>query len=126
MKHVFKRYAIFPLTALGLLGTVRTASAQEMIDYFQPIPIDSPLTSDTWGASGVLPRDVNNGLESQSNEWHYWDGKIIRDDAGVYHLHASRWPKSEDFGQWGSSKAIHATSDSLLGPYEDHGEIYDQ
>lgn len=100
-------------------------TGDSMIDYFLPIPIASPLTSDTWGASGVLPRDVSNGLESQNNQWHYWDGKIIRDDAGIYHLHASRWPKSSGFGQWASSKAIHATSDELLGPYQDHGEIYD-
>lgn len=111
---------------LGSLAIVGTASAKEMIDYFQPIPVDGPLTSDAWGEPGVRKRDTSNGLESTDNQYFYWDGKVIKGSDGKYHLHCSRWPKSGGFNQWASSIAVHAVSDQLLGPYVDQGQIYDR
>ncbi|MBN2573907.1 MAG: glycoside hydrolase family protein [Deltaproteobacteria bacterium] len=111
--------------ALALLGSVRVASAKSLIDYFQPTPIVSPLSSSTWGGSGVLPRDTSNGLETPDKKYFYWDGKILKVD-GKYHLHCSRWPKSAGFNQWSTSIAVHATSDNVLGPYLDQGQIYDR
>lgn len=124
MKTIPDYHILFVNMTLWTFYMFEVVTAKEMIDYFLPIPNDAQLTSNTWGAS-VTPRDITNGLESRDNQWHYWDGKVIRDDAGVYHLHCSRWPKSSGFSSWSSSKAIHATSDNLLGPYEDHGACYD-
>jgi len=68
--------------------------SQNLIDYFRPMPITAPLTSEAWGLPGVLPRDVNNGLEDKSNQhWSYWDGKILKGQDGRFHLFASRWPE---------------------------------
>lgn len=41
-------------------------------DLIRLMPVTSPLRSDVWGADGVLPRDVNNGMES--TQWTYWGG----------------------------------------------------
>ena len=72
MKRARKWYVDAAFTVLWLLGATGPGTAKEMIEYFLPIPIDEPLTSNpSWGSS-VAPRDVNNGLESQNNEWHYW------------------------------------------------------
>jgi hypothetical protein len=120
------RPALLIASLFGSLGTVGTASAKEMIDYFQPIPVTGPLTSNAWGEPAVRPRDISNGLESTSNSYFYWDGKVIKTADGKYHLHCSRWPKSGGFNQWASSIAVHAVSDNLLGPYVDKGPIYDR
>ena len=96
-----------------------------MVDYFLPMPLGN-MTSDTWGAAGVLPRDVDNGLEGKAPgpDWTYWDGKIIKGPDGKHHLFASRWAGTSDFYQWGSSRAVHAVSDTPIGPYVDTGTFY--
>lgn len=100
-------------------------SAQTLIDYFQPTPIVNPLTAETWGAPNILPRDIDNGLEDKENRsYSYWDGKILKDRNGKYHLFGSRWDQSGGHYAWGSSVAIHAVSDNILGPYIDKGLIY--
>jgi hypothetical protein len=121
-----KYIAMLVGTLQALVGFVGTASAKDMIDYFQPIPVNSPLTSNAWGEPGVRPRDTSNGLESTNNQYFYWDGKVTKTTDGKYHLHCSRWPKSGGFNQWASSIAVHAVSDTLLGPYVDQGQIYDR
>jgi hypothetical protein len=92
------------------------------IDYFQPIPVTTPLSKDAWGATVVGPRDPNNGLEDHTmKDWTYWDGSIIKGPDGKYHMFASRWSQGSGFGSWPSSQAIHAVSDNLFGPYVDKG-----
>ena len=74
------------LVALALLaGVVASSPAQEaktartFINYFPPMPITSPLTTNVWGAATVGPRDTQNGLEDVTmKQWDYWDGKIIK------------------------------------------------
>jgi hypothetical protein len=95
------------------------------MDYFQPTPIYNHLSSDVWGAAGVIPRDVSNGLEdSTMKQWQYWDGKIIKGPDGKYHMFASRWSQSKGMSGWGGSVAVHAVSDNPTGPYVDKGPCY--
>ncbi|HZL17817.1 MAG TPA: hypothetical protein VFG23_08735 [Polyangia bacterium] len=95
------------------------ATTKTLIDYFQPTPIICPLTSNTWGAAGVLPRDVCNGLEDSTNtQWQYWDGKILRGVDGKYHLYAGRWPQNKGFADWPNSVIVGSVSNgSLIGSY---------
>jgi len=34
------------------------------IDWFLPVPVQGKLRSDVWGASNVIPRAVNKGIEN--------------------------------------------------------------
>jgi hypothetical protein len=54
-------------------------------------------------------------------QWNYWDGKIIKGPDGKYHLFCSRWDQARGHNDWWNSKAIHAVSDNLYGPYVDKG-----
>ena len=54
----------------------------------------------------------------------YWDGKIIKAPDGKYHMFASRWPESAGHNGWFRSVAVHAVSDSLMGPYVDNGLLW--
>ncbi|GAA3615091.1 hypothetical protein GCM10022396_36240 [Flavivirga amylovorans] len=91
------------------------------------MPIQAPLISKgTWGETYVFPRDTANGLEdSKLEKWCYWDGKIVKDDIGKYHIYASRWPQSVSHSQgWHvNSTAMHAISDNPIGPYVDTGVV---
>lgn len=110
------------LAALACIAAARAQpAAKTFIDYFQPMPIQGALRSDVWGAPGVLPRDVKNGLEDTANKYCYWDGQIIKSDDGRYHIYASRWDESQGHRGWGKSVAVHAVSDNLFGPYIDKG-----
>ena len=92
------------------------------MDYFGSTPIVGKLSTNAWGAAEVGPRDQKNGLEDASMaEWDYWDGQIIKGRDGKYHLFASRWPDAKGHNGWFESKAIHAVSDNLIGPYVDKG-----
>ncbi len=77
------------------LAATASAAVQQWMDYFQPTPIISPLSSSCWGAAQVGPRDQSNGLEDKTmKSWNYWDGGIIKDEAtGTYHMFASRWSR---------------------------------
>jgi len=98
------------------------AAGKTLIDYFLPMPIQGSLSKDAWGAPGVLPRDVQNGLEDTTmKQWCYWDGQIIKGPDGKYHMFASRWDQARGHGGWGGSLAVHAVSDSIIGPYLDKG-----
>jgi hypothetical protein len=98
------------------------AADKTFIDYFLPMPIESSLVSNVWGAPGVLPRDPKNGLEDETmKQWNYWDGQIIKGTDGKYHIFASRWDQSKGHNGWFGSLAIHAVSDKVTGPYVDKG-----
>jgi hypothetical protein len=79
-----KRAVLGTAAALMIAAAPVPAAAKTFVDYFQPTPITcSPLSSATWGVSGVLPRDTCNGIESANGagappSYYYWDGKIIR------------------------------------------------
>jgi hypothetical protein len=103
------------------------ASAQTLFDHYLPAPIVGGLTSNCWGASNVLPRDQDNGLEDRTNEsWSYWNGRFLRAPDGKYHLFASRWDEAAGhWGGWPGSDCVHAVSDSSpLGPFVDQGLCY--
>jgi len=109
------------LLCVATLPAADPAPPKSFIDYFLPIPAQSPLTADTWGAPGVRPRDTRNGLESVANKYCYWDGQIVRGTDGKYHLYASRWDESRGHQGWSDSVAVHSVSDNLYGPYVDQG-----
>jgi hypothetical protein len=120
------------IAALTVIAGVQCASAQlsqqtpqqpkSFIDYFLPTPITGSLSSDVWGAATVGPRDPKNGLEDATmKQWDYWDGKILKGPDGKYHMFGSRWEQRVGHNGWFQSKAIHAVSDNLMGPYVDQG-----
>ncbi len=116
------------LMAASFLSGLHCGRAQDVrpaktfIDYFQPIPILGGLSKELWGAQNVGPRDPQNGLEDVTmQQWDYWDGKILKAPDGKYHLFASRWEQARGHRGWGGSKAVHAVSDRLTGPYVDKG-----
>ncbi len=94
-------------------------------DYVRPMPILGALSTNVWGAAEVGPRDPKNGLEdSTMRQWNYWDGQIIKGKDGKYHMFSSRWPQGKGHAGWWDSKAVHAVSDNLFGPYEDKGLLW--
>ena len=99
-------------------------AAKTFIDYFLPMPMPASgaLSKDVWGAPEVGPRDTQNGLEDVTvKQWYYWDGQIIKAPGGKYHLFASRWDQAQGHRGWFGSKAVHAVSDKVTGPYVDKG-----
>ena len=116
-------------TGLACIALVSTSFGQDtkstktFIDYFLPTPITDTLSSkDAWGTPAVGPRDAKNGLEDTTiKKWCYWDGQIIKGPDGKYHMFASRWDEARGHGGWGGSKAVHAVSDKVTGPYIDKG-----
>ena len=109
------------LTVL-LISISTQAAGKTFIDYFLPMPIESSLVSDVWGAPGVFPRDPKNGLEDEAmKQWNYWDGQIIKGQDGKYHMFASRWDQARGHRGWGGSLAVHAVSNKVTGPYVDKG-----
>ncbi len=88
------------------------------MDRFLPMPIRSPLTTNTWGVDAVKPRDVTNGIEEK--EWSYWGGNIVLGDDGKYHLFVCRWPENAAKGHmaWHGSEVVHTVSDSVDGPFK--------
>ena len=121
------RVAIASLS-LSLLGSHTAVPAdaalpgKTFIDYFLPTPIIGSLSRTVWGAAEVGARDPKNGLEDESmTRWNYWDGQIIKTPDGKYHLFGSRWDQAKGHQEWHNSRAIHAVSDVLAGPYVDKG-----
>ena len=106
----------------GFGAEISSASPKPFIDYFEPIPVIGALTTNVWGAATVGPRDPKNGLEDATlKKWNYWDGSSIKAPNGKYFMFASRWPQSRGHNDWWNSRAIHAVSDNLFGPYRDEG-----
>jgi hypothetical protein len=125
-----------PAAVLGLIGVFLSlvltgnvhadnngsTNGKTFIDYFEPTPIVGALSKSAWGAQTVGARDQHNGLEDSTlAQWNYWDGRIIKTADGKYHFFGSRWEQSKGHSGWGQSKAIHAVSANLFGPYVDKG-----
>lgn len=132
-RELGKRYAENMLPLLGYEVPERkspdatatdtaTTQSKTFINYFLPTPIVGSLTTNSWGAVTVGPRDPKNGLEDETmKQWNYWDGQIIKAPDGKYHLFGSRWDQARGHGEWWNSRAVHAVSDNLIGPYVDKG-----
>ena len=135
------RSLIILLTAISSVAMSSYAADKTFIDYFQPTPIIGSLTTNAWGAPGVLPRDTKNGLEepglkdlpaavtnsvgaSAAKKWYYWDGQVIKSPNGRYYLFASRWDQANGHRGWFGSAAVYAVSDNLFGPYVDKGLVW--
>jgi hypothetical protein len=120
-----------------LVASARGAD-RTFIDYFLPTPIVGALTTNVWGAPGILPRDPQNGLEDSNlkdlplvmtngdaaKKWYYWDGQILKSPNGKFYLFASRWDQARGHAGWGGSAAVYAVSDNLFGPYVDKGLLW--
>ena len=136
-----KTLAKLMAAALVAFAASSPAADKTFIDYFQPTPIIGALTTNAWGAPGILPRDTKNGLEDASlkdlpldttngqtdataKKWYYWDGQIIKSPTGKYYMFASRWDQAKGHGGWGNSSAVYAVSDNLFGPYIDKGLVW--
>jgi hypothetical protein len=87
------------------------------MDLFLPMLLMGPLTSDTWGAPNVLPRDIKNGIETK--KYSIWGGNKILGDDGKYHMLVCGWPENSPRGHatWPNSIVFHAVSDNLYGPF---------
>lgn len=120
-----KTTELFALVVSIALLPSSALAAPQFMDYFKPTPIVGPLSSTAWGAPSVGPRDQSNGLEDRTlANYDYWDGGIIKGPDGIYHMFGSRWNQTGGHYSWGSSVAIHATSNNLYGPYTDKGMIW--
>ncbi|MGC6430998.1 MAG: glycoside hydrolase family protein [Jejuia sp.] len=86
-------------------------------DIIKPMPIIKKLTSKgIWGTDDVLPRDINNGLES--NDWSYWGGNPMLGKDDKYHINVARWPEEKGHWGWPKSEVAHAVSKNPIGPYK--------
>lgn len=98
------------------VGMVKGASFSDLI---LPMPIHNKLTKKTWGADGVLPRDIENGIEDP--EWSYWGGRPVYDKTdGKYHMLVTRWPANATKGhwEWPRSTVTHVVATKPTGPYK--------
>jgi hypothetical protein len=86
------------------------------VDRFLPMP-PGVLSADTWGAEGVKPRYIDNGIENR--QYSYWGGNILRGDDGKYHFFVCGWLESSPRGhsEWGNSIVFHAVCDNSTGPF---------
>ncbi|WP_010180543.1 glycoside hydrolase family protein [Aquimarina agarilytica] len=120
---------LLPVFLFAILNITAQNHSKSLIDFFEPIPSKPKKASKVWGDSAVISRDPNNGLEDTSlKNWCYWDGKIVKDHKGKFHMYASRWNQesSHHDGWTKNSKGCHAVSNHLLGPYKDKGETWPQ
>jgi hypothetical protein len=87
------------------------------LDRFQPMAGNN-LSSDTWGAPGVVPRYVDNGIEDR--ETSYWGGNILRGPDGKFHFFVCGWPEKSPKGhhEWANSTVFHAVSENTTGPFK--------
>ncbi len=105
-------------------GLVRGAA---FIDMFRKAPLQGELRTDVWGADGVIPRDVANGIEAP--DYSYWGGNSILGDDGKYHMFVARWPENNVVGKrsghrtWSQSIVAHVVSEDPMGPYTFVSEI---
>ena len=122
LKNAIKLLAIAHVSA----ATANLTKMKTLIDYFRPMPMPlGKLSSTVWGASNVLPRDPENGLEDPHlKQWNYWDGQIINGPDHKFHLFASRWDQAKGHNEWWNSHAVHAVSDNVTGPYVDKGMLW--
>lgn len=126
MKHLLLLFVfLFVTISLPAQVTERERPAEweqlvpgaRFIDRFLPMQGEK-LSSDTWGAPGVLPRYTDNGIEDRI--WSYWGGNIRKGEDGKYHLMVCGWLESsaKGHGEWPNSYVFNAVSDRLSGPYK--------
>lgn len=101
----------------------RLVPGGQFMDRILPAPLNAALTSDTWGADGVRPRDICNGIEDP--ECSYWGGKPVLAPDGRYHWFGCRWPEKnpKGHGGWPKSEMIRAIGDRPTGPFIYHETI---
>lgn len=111
------------LPSASLKAKVKMVSGASFSDLILPMPIHSKLTSKAWGADGVVPRDITNGIEDP--EWSYWGGRPVKDKDGKYHMNVTRWPANATKGhwEWPRSTVAHTVSEKPTGPYSVEKEI---
>jgi hypothetical protein len=87
------------------------------LDRFLPMP-KGKLSKEVWGAEGVVPRYIDNGIEDHT--YSYWGGNITRGDDGKYHLFVCGWPESSPRGhaEWPNSDVFHTVADNPVGPFK--------
>lgn len=85
-------------------------------DRFLPMQGNTP-SSDTWGATNVISRYTDNGIEDRI--WSYWGGNILKGEDGKYHLFVCGWLENSPKGhmEWPNSLVFNAVSDYISGPY---------
>jgi len=95
----------------------------QFMDRILPAPIYRELTTDTWGADTVKPRDIQNGIEDPG--WSYWGGKPVLGPDNKYHWFGCRWPEDNPKGHlaWRRSVMVRAVSDRPTGPFIVEEEI---
>lgn len=65
----------------------------------------------------ILPAPINGGY--QETDYWIWGASVIQGEDGKYHMFASRWPKTVNFGNWvTNSEVVHAIANTAIGPYE--------
>ncbi|MDR2042573.1 MAG: glycoside hydrolase family protein [Tannerella sp.] len=94
----------------------RLVEGGRFIDRFLPMP-PGHLSKEVWGAEGVVPRYVDNGIENDSIS--FWGGNILQGEDGKYHLFVCGWPENSLKGhhEWSNSTVFHAIGDRLSGPF---------
>ncbi|TYA74152.1 hypothetical protein [Seonamhaeicola marinus] len=98
---------------------VKMVKGASFSDLILPMPIHNKLSTNTWGAAGVLPRDIDNGIEDP--EWSYWGGRPVYDKTdGKYHMLVTRWPANATKGhwEWPRSTVAHVVAAKPTGPYK--------
>lgn len=127
MKSIFISIVLILVCSWGFSQSIERERPSEwenlvkggrFMDRFLPIPVRGELASNIWGASQVVPRYVNNGLED--NKWSYWGGNIKKGADGIYHLYVCRWAEDSPKGhmQWHDSEVVHAVSENSFGPFK--------
>lgn len=96
---------------------VKMMKGASFSDLILPMPVHEKLTSETWGAPGVVPRDVQNGIEDSA--WSYWGGRPVQGADGRFHMNVVRWPANAQKGhwEWPRSTGAYAVSVRPDGPY---------
>ncbi|WP_158293225.1 hypothetical protein KFZ70_14695 [Tamlana fucoidanivorans] len=97
---------------------VKMVKGASFSDLIKPMPIFKKLSANTWGAPGVVPRDIDNGIEDPN--WSYWGGRPVKDKDGKYHMCVTRWPANATKGhwEWPNSTVAHVESNEPTGPYK--------
>lgn len=115
--HLKKWFPLFILVlSFNSYSQGKIVNGGQFKDFFLPMPIHGELEkTNIWGGTNVIPRDVENGIES--NEWSYWGGNPMLGEDGKYHISVARWKESKGHWGWPNSEVAHVISDKPEGPY---------
>ena len=96
------KYIHFLIAAVLLFACTQTHTPETITDF----------------SALLAPAPKDGGFKIQ--DYWVWGGSCIKGDDGLYHLYASRWPKSVPFmqGYVFYSGIVHAVSSEPAGPYE--------